>query len=200
VGLERRRLSRQQRRHELLDVGAILFAERPYEDVLMEDVAAYAGVTRSLLYQYFPTKRDFFTAVFRRDSDRLLSSTQVGHSQSMAEQLAAGLDAHIQYFVDHPHEALAVNRGALSGDQVIQGIIAEELLVVGRRILDSTGAQGHARDIAALAVHGWLVSVRAMCVQWVESPSISRHELAELCLCALAGALQGSIDLTATPG
>jgi AcrR family transcriptional regulator len=36
----RRRLEPQQRREQLLDIGAALFAEKPYEDVFMEDIAA----------------------------------------------------------------------------------------------------------------------------------------------------------------
>lgn len=62
------------RRDELLDVGAAMFAEKPYDEVLIEDVADRAGVTRSLMYHYFPNKRDFYIAIFQRASDRLLDS------------------------------------------------------------------------------------------------------------------------------
>ncbi|WP_225731346.1 MULTISPECIES: TetR/AcrR family transcriptional regulator [unclassified Nocardia] len=186
----RRRMSPEQRRGQLLDIGAALFAEMPYEDVLMEVVAERAGVTRGLMYHYFPTKRDFYAAVFRRASDRLLSSTELDDDRSFEEIFASGLDAHIQYFVDHPREALSVNRGALSGDPVIQAIIAEELTMVGQRILDKLGLQGHARELAAVAIHGWLVFVRAVCVEWIESRTITRDELTALCLRAFRGAME----------
>ncbi len=38
--MTRRRLEPQQRREELLDTAAAMFAEMPYEAVLMEDIAA----------------------------------------------------------------------------------------------------------------------------------------------------------------
>jgi AcrR family transcriptional regulator len=52
----RQRLSPERRREQLLQIGARLFAEHPYEDVWIEEVAELAGVSRGLLYHYFPTK------------------------------------------------------------------------------------------------------------------------------------------------
>ena len=71
--MTRRRLEPQQRREQLLDIGAALFAEKPYEDVFMEDIAARAGVSRGLLYHYYPSKRDLYVAILRRASDRFLA-------------------------------------------------------------------------------------------------------------------------------
>ena len=198
--MARRRLSPQQRRDELLDVGAAMFAEKPYDEVLIEDVADRAGVTRSLMYHYFPNKRDFYIAIFARASDRLLVSTEHREDRSLAELLTTGLDAHIQYFVDHPLEAVTVNRGALSDDPAIQAIITEELNMVGRRLIEGLSLHGHDHEFAELAVHGWLVFVRAVCVEWVQTRKISRAELTQMCLRAFTGALQPAVDLDAVIG
>ena len=120
-----RRLKPQQRREQLLDTGAALFAEKPYEDVMMEDIAARAGVSRATVYHYYPSKRDFYVAIFKRASKRVLARANPDPQQPLAEQLATGLEAHIQYFADHPFEAVAINRGALSDDPAIQAIITE---------------------------------------------------------------------------
>ena len=117
---ERSRLEPQQRREQLLDTGAALFAEKPYEDVLVEDIAARAGVSRALLYHYYPSKRDLYVAIFKRASNRFLARVGPDPQLPLAEQLAAGLEAHIQSFVDHPYEAVTINRGALSDDPAIQ--------------------------------------------------------------------------------
>ena len=71
----RRRLSTGERREQLLSVGARLFSESPYDDVWIEQVAEIAGVSRGLLYHYFPTKREFFAAVVERESERMLAMT-----------------------------------------------------------------------------------------------------------------------------
>jgi len=177
-----RRLEPQQRREQLLDTAAALFAEKPYEDVFVEDIAARAGVSRATLYHYFPSKRDLYVAIFKRASSRFLARVSPDPRLPLAEQLAAGLEAHIQSFVDHPFEAVAINRGALSDDPAIQAIISEELNVVGQRLVNELVAAGHLRDVTEIAVEGWLAFVRAACVKWIQSQNISRVDLTEMCL------------------
>lgn len=190
-----RRLSPQQRRDQLLDVGAALFADKPYEDVLMEEVAERAGVTRGLMYHYFPNKRDFYAAIFQRASDRLLAAADLDDDRPFPQLLAAAVDTHIQYFVDNSRTGITVNRGALSGDPAIQAIIADELDTVGRHLLDKLGLTGHAREVGAIAIHGWLVFGRTACVEWLQSQSISRDELAQICIGAFNGAMAPAIAL-----
>jgi AcrR family transcriptional regulator len=50
-----RRLQPQQRREHLLDTAAAMFAEQPYDDVTIQDIAARAGVPRALMHHYFST-------------------------------------------------------------------------------------------------------------------------------------------------
>jgi AcrR family transcriptional regulator len=187
--MRRRRLGPQHRREQLLDTGAALFAEMPYEDVLMEDIAARAGVSRSLLYHHFSSKRDLYVAIFKRAGNRFLARATSDPQLPLAEQLASALEAHIQSFVDHPFEAVTINRGALSDDPAIQAIIAEELNVVGQRLIDQLVVEGCPRDATEIAVEGWLAFVRAACVKWIQSQNISRVDLTEMCLRALDCAL-----------
>jgi len=184
-----RRLKPQQRRENLLDIAAALFAEKPYEDVFVEDIAARACVSRATLYHYYPSKRDLYVAIFKRASSRFLARVSPDPQPPLAEQLAAGLEAHIQSFVDHPFEAVAINRGALSDDPAIQAIISEELNVVGQRLVNELVAEGHLRDVTEVAVEGWLAFVRAACVKWIQSQNISRADLTDLCLGAFDCAL-----------
>jgi AcrR family transcriptional regulator len=139
-------------------------------------------VSRATLYHYFPSKRDLYVAIFERASSRFLAGVSRDPQLPLAEQLAIALEAHIQSFVDHPFEAVAINRGALSDDPAIQAIIAEELNVVGHRLVDELVALGHRRDVTEIAVDGWLAFVRAACVKWIQSRSISRADLTEMCL------------------
>ena len=195
----RRRLEPQHRREQLLDTAAAMFAEKPYEDVYVEDIAARAGVSRALLYHHFPSKRDLYVAIFKRASNRFLARVSPDPQLPLAEQLAAGLEAHIQSFVDHPFEAIAINRGALSDDPAIQAIIAEELNVVGQRLIDKLVAEGHPRDATEIAVEGWLAFVRAACVKWIQSQNISRADLTEMCLRAFDCALEHPNKSLASP-
>jgi AcrR family transcriptional regulator len=189
----RRRLTPEQRRGELLDVGARLFATRPYDEVLMEDVAEHAGVSRANLYRYFPSKRDLFAAIYRRAADDLLAVVRVDPAGPMVEQVSAGLDAHIDYFVANRLTVLAANR-VLAGDPMIQAIISDEMAQLRQRMLESAELGGIRREVAAAALHAWLVFVRAICVEWLANETFSRVELREVCLGALRGALGSSAE------
>ncbi|WP_040406799.1 TetR/AcrR family transcriptional regulator [Amycolatopsis nigrescens] len=189
----RRRLDPAERRSQLLETGARLFAAKPYDEVFMEDVAQRAGVSRALLYRYFPGKRDLFAAIYQQAADRLLAITQLDQAGPLLDQVAAGLDAHFDYFVANRNTVLAANR-VLAGDPMIQAIITDELAELRRRVLDATGLEGRPRELASVALMGWLVFVRVVCVDWLTNEGFSRDELRELCVGALRGALGAVVD------
>ncbi|MDT0450778.1 TetR/AcrR family transcriptional regulator [Streptomyces hesseae] len=190
----RRRLQPTERREQLIEVGARLFAARPYHDVLMEEVAEQAGISRALLYRYFPNKRVLFAAIYRQASDRLLAETPIDPAGSPLEQLSAGLDVHFDYFAANKNTVLAAN-AELTGDPVIQAIINDELAELRRRVLDATGLEDRARGVVSAALTSWLVFVRALCVEWLANETFSRTELHDMCVGALRGALGAVTDV-----
>ncbi|WOX25968.1 TetR/AcrR family transcriptional regulator [Streptomyces solicathayae] len=185
----RQRLAPEDRRRQLLSIGAQLFAEQPYDEVRMDHVAARAGVSRALLYRYFPNKRDLFTAVYRQATDRLIDTVRLDPAAGLEQQLRDGLDAHFDYFTANRHAVLAANR-VLAGDATIQAMMADELEVMCERLLDG-GTLGDApREAVGAVVMSWLVFVRVLCVEWLQQPVFTREELREMCVGSLLGALR----------
>ncbi|MDI2131331.1 TetR/AcrR family transcriptional regulator [Yinghuangia seranimata] len=184
----RRRLSPDERRRQLLDAGAELFAAEPYDAVLMENVAERAGISRALLYRYFPNKRALFAAIYQQATKRLLADTPIDPASPVFEQLSAGLDVHFDYFAANRNTVLAANR-ELAGDPVIQTIVNDELAELRQRLLDASGVDGRARDMASAALTGWLLFVRVLCVEWLADGTFTRPELHAMCVGALRGAL-----------
>jgi len=43
-----------------------MFIEQPYDAFSMDDVATAAGISKGLIYHYFPSKRDYYVAVLRK--------------------------------------------------------------------------------------------------------------------------------------
>jgi len=193
VAQPRRRLDPEQRRAQLLDIGARLFAERAYDDVWIEEVAELAGVSRGLMYHYFPTKRDFMAAVVQRESDRLLAVTEPDPRLTVAERITAGLDAYLDYVASHRQGVAAVNRAADSADAGIRAIVDAELGVQQERILDALAPPDDERELVAVAVQGWIALVRSVCVDWHDHPAVTGEQLRELCLNALRGMLGGRL-------
>src|SRR5215210_4037883 len=59
----RTRLSQDERRRQLLGIGLRMLVEKPIQDLSLDAVAAEAGISRGLLFHYFPTKTDYYDAV-----------------------------------------------------------------------------------------------------------------------------------------
>ncbi|MET9953265.1 helix-turn-helix domain-containing protein [Streptomyces sp. NPDC006339] len=186
----RRRLTSADRRAHLLAVGAELFAAAPYDDVLMEDVAQRAGVSRALLYRHFPSKHALFAAVYRQAADRLLAATRLDPDAGLVDQLTQGLDAHLDYFIANRHAVLAANR-VLAGDPVIQTIMTDELDALRARLLGVLPlADARTREAVSAALKAWLVFVQVLCVDWLTDETYDRTELRDACVGAAVGALR----------
>src|SRR5258707_4037345 len=97
----RRRLSVDERREELLRVGMRLSSTRAYDELWVEEIAEQAGISRGLLYRYFPTKRDFYVEVTRTAAAEAGQLTAPDASQPADEQLRAGIDAFLRYAEEH---------------------------------------------------------------------------------------------------
>ena len=191
----RRRLSSEERREQLLTVGARLFSEDPYDDVWIEQVAEIAGVSRGLLYHYFPTKRDFFAAVVERESERMLRMTAAVPGVPAREQLASALDTYLEYVQTHAHGYRAFHRADAAGDQTVRRVYQRALAAQERQILAALAADpefGPAvgeRPDAKLAVRGWLAFTTAVCLEWLRGPELSREQVRDLCARALLGVI-----------
>ncbi|MFK0018571.1 TetR/AcrR family transcriptional regulator [Streptomyces sp. NPDC090798] len=191
----RRRLSTGERREQLLSVGARLFSESPYDEVWIEQVAEIAGVSRGLLYHYFPTKRDFFAAVVERESERMLRLTAAVPGIPVREQLSAGLDTFLAYVEAHAHGFRAFHRADAAGDQAVRRVYQRALAAQEQQILAALDADpdvpGGIEDQPELriAVRGWLAFTTAVCLEWLRGAELTREQLRDLCARALLGAI-----------
>ncbi len=87
------RLSVEARRRQLLKLGADLFARHSLDELSMAVIAREAGISKALLYHYFPSKADFFEATLRAAAEELGVRTEPDPDLPPAEALAASLDA-----------------------------------------------------------------------------------------------------------
>ncbi|MCX5045648.1 TetR/AcrR family transcriptional regulator [Aldersonia sp. NBC_00410] len=70
-------------KHELLlEQAILLFHERGYHEVGIDDIAAAAGLPPSGVYRYYRSKADLLAAAFRRAADRVSAAIPVAVAQS----------------------------------------------------------------------------------------------------------------------
>src|SRR5678815_4445601 len=97
------RLPVDERPAQLPALGLNPSSAAPYDTVSIDDIAKAAGISKGLLYHYFPTKRDFYAAVLREASGRLLGEIRAVSEGDAPppDRLRAGLDAYFAYVTDH---------------------------------------------------------------------------------------------------
>jgi len=195
----RRRLSPDDRRAELLALGAEVFGQRPYDEVRIDEIAERAGVSRALMYHYFPDKRAFFAAVVKGQADQLFETTNSLPSpgQSLFQEVRTGVLAYMQYHQEHPHAAWAAYVGLGRSDPVLLGIDDEakdrQMEHIMSRFTEVDGPDNKLlpdveRDLRIM-VHGWLALTFELCRQRIIHPSTDADHLADACAHALMDAV-----------
>ena len=204
----RRRLSPDDRRNELLALGAEVFGQRPYDEVRIDEIAERAGVSRALMYHYFPDKRTFFAAVVHAEGERLFEATNTlpEPGKNLFDQVREGVLAYVRYDEEHPHGAWAAYVGMGRSDPVLRGIEdidndrqANRIL---SRIADAVGGGMDSkveRDLR-VTVYGWLAFTFEMCRQRLIDPSIDAGYAADACAHALLDAIGRVPDIPSALG
>ena len=188
----RRRLDVDARRQELLQLGMELFSTRAYDEVGIEEIAERAGISRGLLYHYFPTKRDFYLAVTTQAVEEIGRLTEPRAGADAMANVVAGVEAYLAYAETHAHGFLTAHRGALAGDAEVRALVQQSRRRQAARILAVMAREGRPAPLTRLAVQGWIALAQEATVQWLQQRRPSRAALAEWLVstlrCALAAA------------
>src|SRR5271163_4438267 len=194
----RRRLSPEDRRAELLALGAEVFGQRPYDDVRIDEIAERAGVSRALMYHYFPDKRAFFAAVVKGQADQLFETTNTPPpGQNLFEEVRSGVLAYVQYHQEHPHAAWAAYVGLGRSDPVLLGIDDEakdrQMDHIMSRIMEvdgpGTSLEPDVERDLRIVIHGWLALTFEVCRQRIIHPKTDADHLSDACAHALLDAI-----------
>ncbi|HYU84856.1 MAG TPA: TetR/AcrR family transcriptional regulator [Kribbellaceae bacterium] len=166
----RRRLTADDRRKQLVGIGLRMLTVHPIHELSIDAVAAEAGISRGLLFHYFPTKRDFYVEVMRAAGRRLLRQTRPDPALPADEQLRAMLTAYVA-FVDRRRDAyISWVRGAAGGDTFVVEVYDETRAALTERVL-ALLADGSA---ARLTVHAWFAYVEDLAIEWSAEPAGQR--------------------------
>ena len=83
------RMTGQERREQLLNVGRKLFAEKGFETVTVEEIAAKADVSKPVVYEHFGGKEGLYAVVVDREMNYLLDSITQSLMGSRSEGASA---------------------------------------------------------------------------------------------------------------
>ena len=179
------RLQNDERRRRLLELGERLFTEHAYGELSMARIAREAGISKALLYHYFPSKRDFFVATLASGAEDIRRRVEPDPDLPPAQALMGSLDAYLQWIEEHADGYAKLMEGAATEPDVRE-IVDGVRDATADRILEGLGTDTPA---ARVAVRGWLWFVDGVCLEWVARRELDRGQVLGLLLGTLYGAL-----------
>jgi AcrR family transcriptional regulator len=184
------RLDVDERRRRLLELGADLFARHSYDELSMARIAREAGISKALLYHYFPSKQAYFAATLEQAAAELAATVQPDPDKPPVEQLAGSLDAYLGWVQRHAgaYAKLITSVGAVPEVRELVERVRNE---TADRILAGIAPQGASPPLRA-AVRGWLWFMDGAVLDWLEHGDMDRERVHGLLLGTLLGAVTAS--------
>jgi AcrR family transcriptional regulator len=183
------RLEVDERRRQLVELGTELFTKHSYGELSMAQIARYAGISKALLYHYFPSKRDYFVATLERAAEELRVATEPDPSMPPLEQITGSLDGYLQLIEENSASYEKLIESATTVAEVRE-LIDNVREMTAQRILAGIVPEGTEQPPAVrAAVRAWLWFMDGACLDWVRERDFSRRELRDM----LLGTLMGSI-------
>ncbi|NEC92001.1 TetR/AcrR family transcriptional regulator [Streptomyces sp. SID12501] len=168
-----RRLGVEERRHQLLEAALSLFAHRPPEDVSLDDVAEAAGVSRPLVYRYFPGgKQQLYEGALRSAAEELELCFDEPPEGPLAQRLSRALDRYLAFVDEHDAGFSAL----LQGGSVVEtsrttAIVDRVRRTAAEHILSHLGVAEPGPRLR-MTVRMWITSVEAASLIWLDEGKV----------------------------
>jgi AcrR family transcriptional regulator len=162
-----RRLEVDQRRAQLLEVGTELFSKHSFEELSMAQIAREAGISKALLYHYFPSKEEFFKAALAQAATELAERTAPDESLPPVEQLQASTRAFVDWIGQRgaTYAKLLESLGAVPDlRETVTGIRD----FTSTRLLDGLVPAAERTPAKRAAVRAWLWFMDGVLLDWIE--------------------------------
>ncbi|MDA0636655.1 TetR/AcrR family transcriptional regulator [Nonomuraea sp. CA-218870] len=198
----KKRMRGSARRARITESALEVFAARGYHATAMEEIAAAAGVTRSVLYDHFPSKKVLLITVLQEQNARLVEhiGARITGSGSPGRRLRATLDAYFSFSEDWPDARRLLFDHTDEDDPEIKAVrwgIREtrtrSVAVMLGRDLRNLGLDPDS-DTAHAVVELLISGTDGLAQWWARNPSMPRDGLVEAAMLVLWN------GLSQTPG
>ncbi|MGP4051360.1 TetR/AcrR family transcriptional regulator [Streptomyces sp. 2A115] len=164
-----RRLGVEERRSQLLEAALSLFAHRAPEEVSLDDVAEAAGVSRPLVYRYFPGgKQQLYEAALRSAAEELEKCFAEPPEGPLTQRLANALDRYLGFVDQHDAGFSAL----LQGGSVVEtsrttAIVDGVRRAAAEHILSHVEVEEPGPRLR-MTVRMWITAVEAASLIWLD--------------------------------
>lgn len=194
MAVSSRRLGRTERHEQLVATAIPIVARAGFGNFSLDAIAERAGVTRNLLYHYFPRGRpDIVLAVVERAGEQLTQGWFLDDSEPLSERLSSNF-ARIMDHALAPTHAWRIHRMARAAlDPEVSAVVERFVAIVISSI-----ARNHLRTpdpppLVALALQGFVAFTEAV-LEEARVSALPRSQVTAL----LAQTLIATIDAART--
>lgn len=159
-----------------------MLGERSLEDISVSDIAAQAGISRGLLFHYFPTKQDFQLEVAREANAELLTRVTPDLSLGLSEMLRDSVSRYVDYASESRTSYQALLRGPSGSNPELAAMVDQTRSAIVHIILAAAPVPTAERDQPRLllTVRGWIAFAEETTLSWLREETITRAELVDL--------------------
>jgi AcrR family transcriptional regulator len=155
-----RRLEVDERRAQLLEVGTELFSKHSFEELSMAEIAREAGISKALLYHYFPSKEEFFKAALAEAATELAARTAPDESLPPLEQLRGSTRAFVDWIGERGPSYMKLLQSV--------GAVPELRELTSARLIDGLVPDNERTPAKRAAVRAWLWFMDGVLLDWIE--------------------------------
>lgn len=193
----RTRLQVDIRRQQLLELGLQLFANRTYDGLSIDEIAKAAGVSKGLLYHYFPSKRALYVAAVSAAAEQLLEETDIDKHGAGAKPDPEGvrevLRAFLRYVSRRRTEYVFLLSGGIGSDSEVGEILEGTRQALVQRMLTRLSRFGVIDNPPTrLRLRGWIGFLEASTLDWLQTEELDSEAFLEV-LVQMAGLVLGSV-------
>lgn len=189
-----RRLSRDDRRAQLLASGVAFLVDQPLDALSIEVLADREGVSRALVFHYFGSRQGLHTAVVTTARDALIEASTPRADLPPLERLDDTIGRIVGFVRAHGGTFTSLVRGIASGDPVVRTLVDEARDENARRIVDVFVDLGYAEtDLLRVAARAWVAFAEDILIALALGTERSDAEIVAF-LADTARAITGSVE------
>ncbi|MGW2461588.1 TetR/AcrR family transcriptional regulator [Streptomyces sp. NPDC004457] len=173
----RRRMGVEERRQQLIGVALDLFSRRSPDEVSIDEIASAAGISRPLVYHYFPGKLSLYEAALKRASEDLASRFAEPREGPLGARLHRVMGRFFDFVDEHGPGFSALMRGGPAvGSTTTNALVDSVRQAAFDQILSHLGVS-EASPRLELVVRSWISLAESTALIWLDGRRIPRAEL-----------------------
>jgi AcrR family transcriptional regulator len=176
----RRRLTAVERREDILRAATAVFAERGYNGASVDDVATAAGISKALIYEHFPSKKDLHASLVERETTELFARLAANADRGThgEDRMRGGVDAFLGFVEEHRTAWRMLFRDAADAEvaEVLDQVEAQAVGLIVALSAEETDRPEEDREVYARMLSG---ALQALANWWLDHPEVPRERLVD---------------------